>query len=215
MRYWNEFDDGDEGSENEAYTIFVDPNATSAFPGAATLTKAINRLATNVRASSRKVQSWLGSSVSPPITPDESQPLVEEFSAEDDTDFDNDDFATRIHHQRSYSTMARNSKARATNAARSRNRLLYHSCIASFVASFALLLVASILTTTGRKKDAATVDLGVIVGVIASLVFATVALGTTIWRTGNLGWTYRASVLLVFAFDCVGCVVLIVMLGDR
>lgn len=214
MRYWNEFDDGDEGSENEAYTIFVDPNATSPFPGAATLTKVIDRMAINVRASTRKVKSWLGSSTSTPPTPDENQPLNEDFSAEDDTDLD-DDLAARLHHHRNYSTMAHNSKARATLAAQSRDRLLSRSCIASFVASFAFLLVASILTTTGRKKAAATVDLGVIVGVIASLVFATVGLATIIWRTQTSGWTYRASVLLAFALDCMGCVALLVMLGER
>lgn len=215
MRYWNEFDDGDEGSENEAYTIFVDPNATSAFPGAATIHKVIDRVATNIKISTKKVTSWLGFSTLTSPSIDENQPLIEDFSVEDDTDLDNDFPSANLHHHRNYSTITHHSRARATNAVQSRNRLLTYFCIATFIASLALLVVASILTTTGRKKDAATVNLGVVVGVMASLMFATVGLGTMFVREQTLGWTYKGSVILAFALDCVGCGVLIVMLGEK
>lgn len=216
-RYWNEFDDGDEGSANEAYTIFVDPNATSPFPGAAALSKVIHRLTAKVRASGRRVESWLKSS-SKPSTPQEHQALIDDNypgiqpSAEDDTDWDND-YSTHLLHQRHYSTM-QSPAARVAREVKSRDYLLSRACIASFVASYALLILATILNTTGRRRNAAAVDLGVIVGVIASLVFSVVAVGTMVGRTEELGWVYRALVLVVFALDCVGCALLIVVLGS-
>lgn len=216
-RYWNEFDDEDEGSENDAYMIFVDPNATSTFPGAAALGKAISRLRTNAKGSSKKLKSWLTSS-SKSSMPEEHQPLIDDDDlsvqplVEDDTDWDNAYSAHLLHH-RHYSTMQPHT-AREAHALKSRDYLLSRYCIASFFASFALLLLATILNTTGRRRDAATVDMGVIVGVIASLVFAVVAVGTMVGRTEDLGWVYRTVVLLVFALDCVGCGVLIVVLGS-
>ncbi|MCJ1466927.1 hypothetical protein MMC07_005549 [Pseudocyphellaria aurata] len=216
-RYWNEFDDGDEGSENEAYTIFVDPNARSTFPGAAALGKAIGRLTTSVKPSCRKVRTWLGSSPKS-FMPEERQALIDDEyrgiqpSAEEDNDCD-PGYAARLLRHRHYSTMSPPA-ARAAQAVRSRDHLLSRACVAFFFASFALLLLANILNTTGRRRDAATVDLGVIVGVIASLVFAVVAVGTMVGRTEDLGWLHRALVLVLFALDCVGCAVLIVVLGS-
>lgn len=214
LRYWNEFDDGDEGSENEAYTIFVDPNAASTLPGAAALSKAMGRLTTNAIALNRKAKSWLRSSWKS-STPEEHRALIEDDYlgiAEDDTDWDND-YSTRALHHGNYSTMLP-SAARAAHTVKSRDYLLSRGCIASFFASFAFLLLASALSTTGRRRNAATVELGVIVGVIASLVFAAVAVGTMVGRREELGWLYRAVVLVVFALDCVGCGVLIIVLGS-
>ena len=213
-RYWNEFDDEDEGSGNEAYMILIDPNAASTFPGAAALSKAIGRLKTNAKASSRKVRTLLRSSKS--SKPEEHQALIDDDylgiqpSAEDDTDWDND-YSTRLLNRRHYSTMS-SPAARVAHDVRSRDDILSRACIASFFASFALLLLATILNITGRRKDAATVDLGVIVGVIASLVFAVVAVGTMVGRREELGWVYRAVVLFMFALDCMGCGVLIMVL---
>lgn len=212
-RYWNEFDDEDEGSGNETYMIFIDPNA-STFPGAAALSKAIGRLRTNAKASSRKVKSLLRSSKS--SKPEEHQALIDDDylgiqpSAEDDTDWDND-YSTHLLNRRHYSTMP-SPAARVAHDVRSRDYLLSRACIASFFASFALLLLATILNITGRRKDAATVDLGVIVGVIGSLVFAVVAVGTMVGRREELGWVYRAVVLFMFVLDCMGCGVLVVVL---
>ena len=216
-RYWNEFDDGDEGSENEAYTIFVDPNATSTFPGAAVLSKAIRRLTTSAQASSRKVKLWLRSS-SKSAMPDEHQALINDDhlgiqpSAGDETDRDNQR-STHVGRPRDYSTMAPPA-AQVAQAVKSRDYLLSRACIASFFASFALLLLATVLNTTGRRRDAATVDMGVIVGVIASMLFAAAAVGTMVGRTEDLGWVYRAVVLVLFALDCVGCGVVIVVMGS-
>lgn len=214
LRYWNEFDDGDEGSENEAYMIFVDPKATSTLPGAAALSEAIGRLTTNAIALNRKAKSWLRSS-SKSSMPGEHRALIDDDYlgiAEDDTDWDND-YSTRALHHRNYSTM-QPSAAREAQTVKSRDYLLSRACIASFFASFAFLLLASVLSTTGRRRNAATVDLGVIVGVITSLVFGAVAVGTMVGRHEELGWFYRVVVLLVFALDCVGCAVLIIVMGS-
>lgn len=66
-RYWNEFDDGSEGSGNEAYTIFVDPNASYGFPGAATMSKLVNSLISNINAAEQKVASWIKPSHEPKV----------------------------------------------------------------------------------------------------------------------------------------------------
>ena len=102
--------------------------------------------------------------------------------------------------------------ARVAHDVRSRDYLLSRACVASFFASFALLLLATLLNITGRRSDAETVDLGVIVGVIASLVFAVVAVGTMLVRREKLGGVYWAVVLFMFVLDCMGCGVLIVVL---
>lgn len=39
QRYWNEYDHPEDGSDDEAYFIYIDPNATTSFPGQESLTK--------------------------------------------------------------------------------------------------------------------------------------------------------------------------------
>lgn len=89
-------------------------------------------------------------------------------------------------------------------AVRTRETLLFHSCLASFAASFILLVVATILKTTGRRKAETTVDVGVIIGVAASVVFAIIAVGSMAGRKENVGWVQRAVVLLLFLCVTVG-----------
>lgn len=217
QRYWNEFDDGDEGSEDEAYTIFVDPNASSPFPGSATIAKIFHNLVAGTKASTKKVRSWLNATAKH-RTPErqhliEEEDFISQASAEDNTDLnDNDSSPTHLpRHRRHYSTI---STGPSQHALKMRETLLFRACIASFTASFTLLIIASILAGTGRKKAVMTVDLGVVVGVIASLVFAVVAVGAMIARTDRLGWMHRVTVVVLFALDCMGCAMLGLVLGS-
>lgn len=67
-----------------------------------------------------------------------------------------------------------------------------------------LLVVAAILVTTGRRKAANTVDTGVIIGVVSSLVFAVMGVGSMMRRKDDVGWVHRVGVGLVFT-----CVVIV------
>lgn len=98
-------------------------------------------------------------------------------------------------------------------AVRARETLLFRSCLASFAASFILLIVATILTTTGRRKAETTVDVGVIIGVAASVVFAIIAVGSMAGRKENVGWVQRTVVLLLFLCVAVGSGGLLAGLG--
>ena len=203
QHYWNEFDDGSEGSENEAYTIYIDPNASYSFPGTAAVSRFFTSLASNIKASEEKVSSWLKHP--PPSASDERQPLYNSFPSPsiDDSDISDDDTSpmqSSRNIDRRYSTFPSRPQSAA---ARARETFLFRSCLASFTASIILLLVAAILEMTGRRKAETTVDVGVIIGVAASLVFAIVAFGCMIGRKDDVGWVQRAIVFLFFA-----CVVL-------
>lgn len=214
QRYWNEFDDGDEGSENEAYTIFVDPDSSTSFLGGGVVSNLIQHLVSKAKASTQKIKDWVNST-----SIQERRPLIAhndssaQASAEDDSDLDNDELSpTRSRIRRHYSTFPSSHPSR--HALQSRETLLLGASIASFAASLVMLLVAAILATTGRKKAAVTVDLGVVVGIIVSLIFSGMGVGATIARNDRLGWVHRSTVALLFVLDCLGCGVLAVLLGN-
>lgn len=212
QRYWNEFDDGEEGSDNEAYTIFVDPNAASIFPGSVALNKAIERMTINIKFSTKKIRSWLGSSGT---KSDELQPLIDDdflyahYSAEDETDDFGDDSLSPTSCAPSRRFIP--ATAPAIEVVQ-RDRTLSRCCVAFFILAFTLLFLASVAVTVRRAKDAAIVGLGVILSVILSLVFTVMGVGTMVLRNETLGWVYRTTVILLFALDCVGCTVLVMAL---
>lgn len=207
QRYWNEFDDGSEGSENEGYTIFVDPNASYTFPGADAFSKLYTSLSSSIKASKKRVSSWLTNSTDGP--PEERQPLINDTNcmygthspSVDDSDDETSPLQrnSSLHHH--YSTFPSHSQP---HAERARETLLFRAYLASFCASFILLIIAAILETTGRRKAESTVDAGVIIGVAASLVFAIIAVGSMVGRKDNVGWVHRASVSVVFVCVLLG-----------
>ena len=212
-RYWNEFDDGSEGSENEAYTILVDPNASSSFPGVATFSKFSASIGSTFYSTAQKVAFWRRPS--PGSRNRQSEPLLNGNHTPSVEDSDPSDEETspgllKPPARRHYSTFPIHHQSPAIRA---RETLLFRSCLTSFGASFVLLLVAVILETSGRRKAEATVDAGVIIGVAASLVFAIMAVGSMMGRKDTLGWIHRAVVLLVFACVVVCSGALLAALG--
>ncbi len=165
-------------------------------------------MAIKIKSSTQKFKSWLRPSTS---QSGERQPLIEEdyhyghYSAEDETDLDYDAISPTSFPHRPYP----NVPAHVLKC----DRLLSRSCLAFFVLAFGLLLLASVALMV-RKRGAAVVDLGAILAVIASLIFTVMAVGTMVLRSEDLGWVYRATVMLLFALDCVGCVVLVMALGS-
>ena len=213
QRYWNEFDDGSEGSENEAYTIFVDPNASSSLPGAAVISSMLNSIRSAIAAAEHKVNSWLRPSRDQKTN--EHGPLLngDDSHSIEDSDESDDESSPRYFKgvaSRHYSTFPAPFQPPAVRA---REILLLRSSLASFGASVILLVVATILKTTGRRKAETTVDAGVIIGVAAALVFAIIAVGSMFGRKDDVGWIHRAIVLLMFLCIVAGSGTLLASLG--
>jgi len=216
-RYWNEFDDGEEAPPDEAYTIFVDPNASSSFPGVATLSKLVS-------ATSEKVSSWLAR-VRPsdnknadrerrPLLDDDfaPRPTAEDLTLGSDADSDNTSTANGRHRRR-YSTFPSTRHHAPSPALASREALLFRCCIGSFVASLTFLAIASVLTVTTRRRYVVTADIGTLVGVVSSLVFAAVGVGMMVGRKEDVGLVHRSGVLSAFVGVCVGNAVLIAVVA--
>ena len=202
-RYWNEFDDGSEGSQDEAYTILVDPHASYGIPGAAIASRLFGSLSSSVKATEEKVRHWLSSSQK--TRHGEQRPLVDHECSpctadSDQSEIDSSNRLAKPSHHRRYSTFRALSQPPAVQA---REALLFRSCVASFASSIILLIVAAILVTTGRRKAASRVDAGVIIGVVSSLVFTVMGVGSMARRKDDVGWVHRAVVFLLFV-----CVVL-------
>lgn len=180
--------------------ILVDPNESSSIIGAAAMSSLFASFTAKIEASGEKVNAWFKSSQTKDRIPNEQDPLISGCpipSAEDSSDSDDETMSSPRHSvpQRLYSTF---SPKFQSPAVRARESLLFRSCIASFAASFLLLIIAGILVTTGRKKAATTVDLGVIIGVASSLVFAVIGVGSMVGMQNNVGWVHRSIVLVTF-----------------
>ena len=222
QRYWNEFDDGDNATPNEAYTIFVDPNASGDFPGAATMSKLANAITSTSKPLAEKVRSlWKSSAQATAAPVNEQQSLMADYFAQrpsaEDSDLDSDNSsAENPHRSRHYSTFP-NAIRRSTApySVASRDILLFRCCIASFLASLILLGIANVLTFTTRRRYAFTADVGAMVGVASSLMFGAAGTGMMVARK-EVGWIERALVLLVFGGICVGNAALIgFVVGER
>ena len=216
QRYWNEFDDGDEALADETYTIFVDPTASSSsFPGVATLL-------TLFHAASEKISSWLGRLPPSKDSADhERRPLIDDYftqrpTAEDpilDSDADSDNSsAGNARHRRRYATFPL-TRHHIPPAHAGRENLLFRCCIGSFLASLTFLAIASVLTITTRRRYLVTADIGTLVGVVSSLVFAAVAVGMMVGRKDDVGAWHRSAVLAAFVALCAGNSVLIAVVA--
>ena len=197
QRYWNEFDNGSEGEGDEPYTIFVDPNSLGIFPGLVTVSEVLSSLSANSKASREKIQTWLTPKPRGNTAPDERSLLINSDHSptsptmEDSSESDNETTATVK--QRSYSTMASDRRSYARS---SRESILFRCSLGSFTTAFVFVIVAAILVGTGRKKATAEVDVGVVICVAASLVFASMGVGCTVARRDTIKWVHRSVVVL-------------------
>ncbi|KAL8841902.1 MAG: hypothetical protein Q9170_000775 [Blastenia crenularia] len=216
QRYWNEYDNGDENSENEPFAIYIDPDKSTSFPGFRTSRKAVASLISQLKASTTEVKSWLQSAYSSPRniqapTKNGSIHFRGVTTPEDGSDEDDvptDPLLHRIHGKhRQYSTFGDGQMVHYAVGAR--ESLLARCCLASFVSSFVLLLVAAMLVSAGRRKAIFKVDVGVITGGVFSLVFAIVGTGCMFKRQGNVGIIHRVLVFTALAAVCVASGVLL------
>lgn len=195
--YWNEYDDGSE-AENEPFTILINPNAESTFPGAKTLTHIVKY----ARGPVEKVIALF----SPMVSPNERRPLIENedyFRQRPTMETDDDTYASSGEFPTGYAAHYATFPSVADQRLSQHNeKLLLYLTFASFTASMLLLLISGTLVETGKHKLRVEVDAGVVVGVVSSLFFATLGLGTMIYRKERLSWAHRISVFVIFTAVC-------------
>ncbi|KAL8728964.1 MAG: hypothetical protein Q9166_005059 [cf. Caloplaca sp. 2 TL-2023] len=197
QRYWNEYDDGDEASENEPFAIYVDPNKSTALPGFRTISKVTSSLASQARTLSKKAKSSLHFSNQPT-----SKTLDETASPEDDCDPEDSPTDPLINHhkQSHYSTF--HDRYVIDSAYQTRELLLTRFCIAFYMASYVLLVVAALLAFSGRRRAHLEVDVAVIIGVTSSLVFAVAGVGCVMKRHKPLGNHQRVCIFVALTVVC-------------
>ena len=190
-RYWNEYDDGDENSGNEPFVIYVNPDQSTLLPVFSTISN-------QVRTMSKKTKQWLRrSDQRTSNNPDETA------SADDDSDLEasaGDPLMSR-HKQKDYSTFQHRRRV-VDQGTKARGLLLRRCCIAFYAASFVLLVVAALLASSGRRKAHLEVDMGVIIGVVFSLVFAIAAVGCAMAGRERVGPFQRICVFVAFSVVC-------------
>jgi hypothetical protein len=166
-----------------------------------------------------KIKYWL----SPLTSPNEQRPLLRigngngdgDESPEGyfvDTDADDEAYASSTEFPTGYAAhYASLPSLRDQRFSRARQQLLVRGTVASFVAATVLFLIASLLVATGKQKLRVEVDAGAIIGVVSSLFFATLGLGTMIYSSGGLGWMYKSCVSVMFIAMCLLNGILLVM----
>lgn len=217
QKYWNEYDDGSEADDvNEPYTIYVDPDAESTFPGVKSVTYIFSQLSSGAKIPLEKVKAWLNAHG----RSDERRPLAADrrsgylsthqnsFNGTEtdvDDDISSSDFPAGYNAH--YAMLPSISDQRLV---RKREKLLFHCTIASFFAAFLLLFIATVLVFTGRHHLRIEVDAGAIVGIVASLFFATLGFAIMVYRWTRLGLLHILCVTTSFLADCILCGLLLV-----
>lgn len=153
-----------------------------------------------------KVKGWF----SPTGSPQERRPLLNsegyfnEQQSAADTDIDDEAYASSSEFPAGYAThYATFPSINEQKFSREREQLLYHIMLGCFFASIVLLAIAGTLAATGKKKLRVEVDAAVLVGVLASLFFGTLAIGTMLYRQQQQSWLHRGLVGLTFIAICV------------
>ncbi|KAF2766401.1 SPX domain-containing protein [Teratosphaeria nubilosa] len=197
-RYWSEYDHPEEGSENDdAFVIYVDPNARSLFD---TFFEKLSNLFT------RRDPEKEALLREPPHTP-----------RDDGSSSDEEGEATPV--RRSYGAIESQDPRAAANAletqlSRSQTSASVPQIVGiCFAASLAILIVACILASTGKRKFSREVNFGVIFATASSLLFSMIGFASLL-RTRHVPMLAWMIGVLVLVADVVGSGVLLAwMLG--
>lgn len=215
-RGWNEYDDGDEASDPEAYTILVEPHTSGSMAGAAGLSKLASFIASNLTLATQKIKQQLRFSSN--STRNTRRPVESNHPALDpetlSSPVDDDDASTHSAPDAytTYSTFPLNGSR--SQPVQMRDSLLLRLSIVSFAFSFATLFIAATLTFSPRRKAHLPADLGILVGIIAALTSAVTGLSLICSREVSLAWLWGAVILLVFFSVCGGCWQLLVVVAS-
>ncbi|CZT45000.1 uncharacterized protein RSE6_05268 [Rhynchosporium secalis] len=199
--YWNEYDDGSEGGEDEPYTIYVNPEEES-FPGS----KTIEYMFAKVKAPLHSVKSWFSPNSSPSerrslLNNQQQEGYFSEHQSVIDTDVEDEAYASSngefpSGYMAHYATFP---SINDQKFSRHRETLLFRGMAGAFVGSIMLIVITGILVSTGRHKLRAEVDAGAIAGCIASLFFAFVGVTLAMCRKQTVGWLHSSCVGVTFA----------------
>ncbi|KAK1724677.1 hypothetical protein CaCOL14_005477 [Colletotrichum acutatum] len=213
QHYWNEYDDGSEnGGQEEEYAIYINPDADMSFPG-------LDSMRAILAAPFRHAKTWFSRRQTPEVQGLlGSEPFLQSYGGisplgtDTDDEYASSDGMPTNGYATHYATLP---SINEQQVRRYRERVLFWATIGCFGVSFLLLLVASILISTGRHKLRAEVDAGVTVGVVASLFSACLALGMSLYRHDDLGIWQRVAVYSSFFTACMlNGMLLILVVGN-
>ncbi|KAH9906798.1 hypothetical protein F4778DRAFT_723406 [Xylariomycetidae sp. FL2044] len=223
--YWNEYEHG-SGDEEGSYAIYVDPDASSEFPGFQYVKSIFSQPVGTMRRWLRSRSSSSSSSTHEPRSssaspagetrslldrhrngPEDYFSIHQQRGGGNTTATDNDatedenysySSSDSIHHH-PFSADPENDKF----LSQYRDAMLTRGVVLAFAASFVLLLVSAILVATGRHKMRLEVDAGVTVGSVSSLFCGCMGLAAMLYRRDPVGWLYAASVWMAFVCVCI------------
>lgn len=163
-RYYSEYDDpNSELNQDEAYTIYVDPNAEA--PGVETMRKI------GASVSNAFSYIWMGSKSR---VGERSPLLANQSSTEEDHSSGSDSEVTpgipKHKGLKGHIRPAERYRMRLSRRQRAFERTLQLMYFGLVVLSYVFLLLSAILLTTGRKKEVVEVDVGATVGLVVSLL---------------------------------------------
>ena len=226
-RYWNEFDDEDEMSEDHGYTIYVNPDEPFKVPGAETLSKAFSAVSQGFGSVKQRIISWL------PFRSERSEagarePLLGVQRSNQDLEDSSDSDGNVVIARRNPTRKPRGSATEASSGSRisstealrhrkirqSHEKTLFRTYSAAFLVAYGLLMVSAILRSTGRHKARAEVDAGAIVGVVAAMGCGIGGVSLMLSRKEPLPWLHRAAVILAFCIVCIGSGFLLTLIGS-
>ncbi|KAI0186447.1 hypothetical protein EV127DRAFT_170562 [Xylaria flabelliformis] len=237
--YWNEYDHGSEAGdqEDDAYVIYIDPNADDEFPGLAYMRNMLGGRVDQVR---HWLQSQKSRNAATTITtttatsasvssPSETQSLL--TSGATTTDYfsiadrrpptsesgyrsSSDEGGAQtlgFPHTYSYSSASSDPKM----AGSYQDLVLTRGIVLAFVAAFVLLGVSGLLVATGRRHLRLEVDAGATLGSVVSLFCACMGLGAMLYRQYPAGYLYCLAVWAAFVAVCALNGILLVLIASN
>ncbi|KAI9749259.1 MAG: hypothetical protein M4579_006936 [Chaenotheca gracillima] len=226
-KYWNEYDDGDERPEDEPYTIFVDPNASSYLPSSATLVHLAHTIITDpIKKTADGLKSYFMPLPSTRLMTSITQPH-HRHEPNEHTPLTHDYFSQTLEEAETSSTSSSTASVRgryatfppttsSSSPAQDRERLLTRSSTACFLVSIFLLLIQSVFASVTRWSSSDLtmgLDTGIVIGAIASIGFAMLALGLLLLKRESLSWTRAIAVTITCVAVCVGSASLLAVVG--
>ncbi len=238
QRYWNEFDDGDETPEDQAYAIYVNPDEHISFPGAETVSKAFSSMCQSLGRTKGRIIPWLamrfrehdhdghvGEGVRQPLLGARSRDLDSDNDDSSDTDQSipaaqasktqpSAFWPTRSGAGRKLHLPLRRVTPRRQVRA-SHERALFRTYVGCFAIAFVLLIMSAIMDVTGRHKAKVQVEAGIIVGVVAALGLAIIAISLMMSREEKLSWLHRLLGGSAFLVICAGSGWMLAIVGGN
>ncbi|KAI0471272.1 hypothetical protein F4859DRAFT_113737 [Xylaria cf. heliscus] len=237
--YWNEYDHGSEAGdqEDDAYVIYVDPNAHDEFPGLAYVKNMFGGPVDQVRhwlqsqkskdtaaaaagagaSSSSETQSLLGSSATTDyFSIGGRRPPTSEDGYRSSSDDDGPPQTQNLGFPHTYSYSSTSSAIGDSKMmGRYQDRVLTRGIVLAFIAAFVLLGVSGILVATGKRRLRLEVDAGATLGSVASLFCACMGLGAMLYRQYPAGYLYCLAVWAAFVAVCALNGILLVLVASN